>query len=331
MTGHIGRREFIRLLGGAAAAWPLAARAQQSAMPVIGYLSARSPEDTAHLVEAFRRGLSEAGFVEGQNVTIEYRWALGHHDRLPGLAADLVRKPATVIVSTGGEVAALVAKAATSTIPIAFIIGTDPVKLGLAASYNRPGGNATGINIVTNSLEPKRLELLRELLSQGVTIGALFDPKFPAYEDQLRELREAARALGVQVQEVRASTDAEIDLAFETLAQQRIAALMVAAGPFFDTRRDKLVALATRRAVATMYHFREFTVAGGLMSYGIDSRVTYRQIGVYAGGILKGEKPAELPILQPTKFELVINLKTAKALGLKVPLTLQVAADEVIE
>jgi putative tryptophan/tyrosine transport system substrate-binding protein len=325
------RREFITLLGGGAVAWPLAARAQQPAMPVIGYLSARSPEDTAYLVEAFRRGLSEAGFVEGQNVTIEYRWALGQHDRLPGLAADLVRKPVTVLVSTGGESAALAAKAATSTIPIAFIIGGDPVKLGLATTYSRPGGNATGISILTATLEPKRLELLRELVPQASTIGALLDPNFPPYEGQLRDLREAARALDLQVQELRASNEAEIDLAFEAVARQRIAALTVVAGPFFDTRRDKLVSLAARYALPTMYHFREFAEAGGLMSYGIDSRVAYRQIGVYAGGILKGEKPGELPVLQPTKFELVINLKTAKALGLRVPLTLQVAADDVVE
>jgi putative ABC transport system substrate-binding protein len=229
------RREFISLLGGAAAAWPLAARAQQAAMPVIGYLSARSPQDTTHLLEAFRRGLSEAGFVEGQNVMIEYRWALGQHDRLPELAADLARKPLAVLVSTGGEVAALAAKAATSTIPIAFIIGTDPVKLGLAASYNRPGGNATGINILTNSLEPKRFELLRELVPQASTIGALLDPSFQAYEDQFRDVRQAARALDLQVQELRASTDVEIDLAFETVARQRITAVTVAAGRFFDT------------------------------------------------------------------------------------------------
>jgi putative tryptophan/tyrosine transport system substrate-binding protein len=325
------RREFITLLGGAAAAWPLAARAQQSAMPVIGYLSARSPEDTAHLVKAFRRGLSEAGFIEGQNVTVEYRWALGQADRLPGLAADLIGKPVTLFVTTGGESAALAAKAATSTIPIAFIIGGDPVKLGLAATYNRPGGNATGISILTETLEPKRLELLRELVPQARTIGAFLDPNFPLHERQLRDVREAARALDLQVQELRVSTDADIELAFETVARQRIAAVLVAARPFFDTRRDKLVTLAARHAVPTMYAFREFPAAGGLISYGVDARVVYRQIGVYAGGILKGEKPAELPILQPTKYELVINLKTAKALGLKVPLTLQVAADEVIE
>jgi putative ABC transport system substrate-binding protein len=324
------RRDFITLLGGAAVAWPLAAQAQQ-AMPMIGYLSARSPDDTWHLVEAFRRGLREAGFVEGQNATIEYRWALGERERLAGLASDLVRKPVSVLVTTGGESAALEAKAATSTIPIAFIIGGDPVKLGLAASYSRPGANATGITILTVTLEPKRLELLRELVPQASTIGAFLDPNFPPYEDQLRDLREGARTLELQVHELRVSTDAEIDIAFKTIAEQRIGAIMITAGPFFDTRREKLVTLASHYAVPAMYHFREFPVAGGLISYGIDSRVTYRQIGVYAGAILKGERPAELPVLQPTKFELVINLKTARALGIKVPLTLQVAADEVIE
>jgi putative tryptophan/tyrosine transport system substrate-binding protein len=326
----IGRRQFIGLLGGAAA-WPLAARAQQPAAPVIGYLSARSPDDTWHLVEAFRRGLREAGFVEGQNATIEYRWAFGEQERLAGLASDLVRKPVSVLVTTGGESAALAAKAATSTIPIAFIIGGDPIKLGLAASYSRPGANATGISILTATLEPKRLELLRELVPQASTIGAFLDPTYPPYEHQLRDLQEAARTLDLPVQELRASTDAEIDLAFKTVAQQRIGAVMVAAGPFFDTRREKLVTLASHYAVPMMYHFREFAAAGGLVSYGIDARVIYRQIGVYAGAMLKGERPAELPVLQPTKFELVINLKTAKALGIKVPLTLQVVADEVIE
>jgi putative ABC transport system substrate-binding protein len=327
----VRRREFIALLGSAVAAWPLAGRAQQPPIPVVGYLSARSPDDTWHLVEAFRRGLREAGFVEGQNATIEYRWAFGEQERLAGLASDLVRKPVSVLVTTGGESAALAAKAATSAIPIAFIIGGDPIKLGLAASYSRPGANATGISILTATLEPKRLELLRELVPQASTIGAFLDPTYPPYENQLRDLQEAARTLDLPVQELRASTDAEIDLAFKTVAQQRIGAIMVAAGPFFDTRREKLVTLASHYAVPMMYHFREFAAAGGLVSYGIDARVIYRQIGVYAGAMLKGERPAELPVLQPTKFELVINLKTAKALGIKVPLTLQVVADEVIE
>jgi ABC-type uncharacterized transport system substrate-binding protein len=325
------RREFITLLGGAAAGWPLAAHAQQPAMPVIGFLSARSPDDTAHLVEAFRRGLSEAGYVEGRTVTVEYRWALGQHERLPALAVELVRKPVTVLVSIGGESAALAARAATSTIPIAFIIGGDPVKLGLAASYNRPGGNATGISILTSTLEPKRLGLLHELVPQAATIGVLLNPNFPSFEGQLRDVQEAARAIAVQIHVLRASTDREIEAAFGTVAQQRIAALAVAADPFFDTRRDKLVALAAHHAVSTMYHFREFAAAGGLVSYGANIPGVYRQIGVYTGRILKGEKPADLPVMQPTKFDLTINLITARALGLDVPATVLARADEVIE
>jgi putative tryptophan/tyrosine transport system substrate-binding protein len=326
------RREFISLIGGAAAAWPLAASAQHSpTMPVIGYLSARSPADTSHLVDAFRRGLRETGFIEGQNVAIEYRWGFGEHNQLAKLAEELVRKPVTLLVTTGGESAALAAKAATSSIPIAFIIGGDPVALGLAASLNRPGGNATGISILTLNLEPKRLEFLRELVPQATIIGALLDPKFQPFATQLHDIREAAQSLGVQVRELSASTDAEIDAAFEGIAQRGIGAISIAAGPLFDTRRDRLVSLAARYKVPTMYHFREFTEAGGLMSYGVDSRATYRQIGVYAGGILTGERPGDLPVRQPIKFELVINLKTAKALGLTIPLTLQVAADEVLE
>jgi putative ABC transport system substrate-binding protein len=327
----VKRREFMTVVGSAAAAWPLAARAQQPAMSVIGYLSARSPDDTAHLVVAFRKGLSEGGFVEGQNVIVEYRWALGQHDRLPALAAELARRPVDIFVSTGGESAALAAKAATSTIPIAFIIGGDPVRVGLAASYNRPGGNSTGINILTSTLEPKRLGLLRELVPQAATIAALLNPDFPGYESQLRDVQEAARVIGLRIHVLRANTDSDIEAAFETISQQRIPALAVAAGPFFDTRRDKLVGLAAHRAVPTMYHFREFAAAGGLVSYGTHLADAYRQVGAYAGRILKGAKPAELPILQPTKFELVINLKTAKALGLEIPPTLLARADEVIE
>jgi putative tryptophan/tyrosine transport system substrate-binding protein len=325
------RREFITLLGVAAAAWPLVARAQQPAMPVIGWLSARSPHDTVPLVAAFHRGLGEDGFVEGQNVTIEYRWALGEYDRLPAMAAELVRRPVTVLATTGGEPAALAAQAATSTIPIVFAIGGDPVKLGLAASYNRPGGNATGINILTATLEAKRLGLLHELVPQAATIGVLLNPKFQPAHSQLRDLQQAAPALGLQIQVLRASTDSELDAAFETVTQQRIAALAATADPFFDTRREKLVALAARHAVPTMYHFREFAVAGGLVSYGIDPLETYRQVGVYVGRVLKGAKPADLPVLQPTKFEYVINLKTAKALGLTVSNSMQLLADEVIE
>jgi putative ABC transport system substrate-binding protein len=325
------RRDFIAFLGGTVVGWPLAAHAQQPAMPVIGYLSARSPDDTAHLVAAFHRGLGEGGFVEGQNVTIEYRWALGQYDRLPALAAELVRRPVAIFATTGGEPAALAAKAATSTIPIVFLIGGDPVKVGLAASYNRPGGNATGMNILTATLEPKRLGLLRELVPQAATIGVLLNPNFPPAESQLRDLQEAARTIGLQIHVLDASTDRELDAAFETIAQQRIAALAVTADPFFDTRRNKLVTLAARHAVPTMYHFREFAAAGGLISYGVDTLETNRQLGVYAGRILKGAKPADLPVQQPTKFELVVNLKTAKALGLTIPESFLLRADEVIE
>jgi ABC-type uncharacterized transport system substrate-binding protein len=324
------RRNFITLLG-SAAVWPLAARAQQPEVPVVGWLNARSPDDAAHLVAAFRRGLGEAGFIEGQNVMIEYRWALGQYDRLPAMAAELVRRPVTVLASAGGEPAALAAKAATSTIPIVFVIGGDPVKLGLAASLNRPGGNSTGISVLTNTLEPKRLELLRELVPRAETIGVLLNPNFPTFESQLRDLQEAARAINLQIHVLRASTDREIDAAFETVAQRRIPALYVAADAFFDTRRDKLVVLAVRHAVPTMYHFREFAAAGGLVSYGVDISDAYRLLGVYTGRILKGAKPADLPVRQPTKFELVINLKTARALGLEVPSNLSARANEVIE
>jgi putative ABC transport system substrate-binding protein len=319
------------LLGGAAAAWPLAARAQQPAMPVIGYLSSRSPDDTRHLLAAFLRGLNEAGYVEGQNITIEYRWALGQYDRLPALAAELVRRPVAVITTTGGEPAALAAKAATSTIPIVFLIGGDPVALGLAASYKRPGGNATGMNILTATLEAKRLGLLHELVPQAATIGVLLNPKFQPADSQLRDLQQAAPAIGLQIQVLRASTDSELDAAFEIVTQQRIAALAVTADPFFDTRRDKLVALAASHAVPTIYQFREYAVAGGLMSYGNDPVDTYRQAGVYTGRILKGANPADLPVMQPTKFEFVINLKAAKTLGLTLPSGLLSIADEVIE
>ena len=325
------RRELITLFGGAAAAWPLAARAQQAPMPVVGYLSARSEDDAGHLLEAFRRGLAEMGYVEGQNVTIEYRWAEGQHDRLPAMAAELVGRPAAVLVATGGESAALAAKAATSTIPIVFVAGGDPVKLGLVASYNRPGGNATGIDIVSTTLEPKRLGLLRDLVPKAATIGFLMNPNYSPAESQLRDAQQAGRALGLQIDALRANTDTDIDLAFDMIAQRRIPALAVASGPFFDTRREKLVALAGRHAVPAMYGFREYPAAGGLASYGVDLVGMYRQVGVYAGRVLRGAKPGDLPVLRPTKFELVINLKIAKTLGLEIPNAMLLLADEVIE
>ena len=325
------RREFITLVGGAAVAWPLAARAQQPAMPVIGYLSARSPNDTTHLLAAFRRGLAENGFVEGQNVLVEYRWALGHYDRLPAMAVELAQRPVTVIASTGGDPAALAAKAATSTVPIIFAIGGDPVRLGLAASYNRPGGNATGMSILNSELEAKRLGLMLELMPPGGSLNVLLNPSFPLFDGQLRDVQEAAGALGLHIRVLRADSDFQIEAAFETIAQHDVAALVVGGSPFFDTRRDKLIGLAARHAVPAMYEFREFAVAGGLVSYGIDIIRTYRQVGIYVGQILKGAIPAILPIQQPTKFELVINVKTAKALGLNVPDRLLALADEVIE
>jgi putative ABC transport system substrate-binding protein len=325
------RREFITLLGGATSAWPLMARAQDAARPLIGYLSARSREDTSHLIEAFRGGLAENGYVEGSSVSIEYRFALGQYDKLAEMARDFVHRRVAVIASTGGENAAFAAKTSTSSIPIVFVVGGDPVKQGLAASYNRPGGNATGIVLFAQQLEPKRLGLMRELVPQVSTIGFLLNPSFSPAQRQLLEIEEAARHLNLAIHVLRADTDREIDAAFETVTQQRIPALSVAASPFFDTRRDKLVALATRNAVPTIFHFREFVEAGGLMSYGINFSEAYRQAGVYTGRVLKGARPGDLPIMQATKFELLINMKTARALGLKVPDNLLSIADRVIE
>jgi putative ABC transport system substrate-binding protein len=325
------RREFIALTAGAAAAWPLAARAQQPATPVLGYLSARSPDDASGALTAFRQGLAETGFVEGQNVTIEFRWAHGEYDRLPALAAELVHLPVALLVATGGEPAALAAKAATSTTPIVFMIGNDPITAGLVASYNRPGGNVTGVNILTATLEAKRIVLLHELVPQADPVAFLLNPNNPVADGQLADAQEAARTIALQLHVLRANNDLEIDTAFAIIGQRRIRALAVAAAPFFDTRRGKLVALAAQGSVPTAYHFREYAVAGGLMSYGIDLVHVTRQVGVYAGRILKGAKPADLPVLEPTKFELVINLKTVKALGLTVPPTLLARSDEVIE
>jgi putative tryptophan/tyrosine transport system substrate-binding protein len=327
----MNRREFMTLLGGAAATWPLAARAQQPAMPVIGFLHTRSQEAYPSYA-AFLKGIEQTGFVEGQSVRIEYRWAAGQYDRLAAMAADLVRRQVNVLVAGGGEPSPRAAKAATSTIPILFVIGSDPVKAGLVESYRRPGGNITGVNILTDLLEAKRLGLLHDLVPEAATVGFLWNPRFAsAAENQMPDAQEAARALGLTLRALPVSTVDEIDSAFDTIRAERILALAVSADPFLDINRNRIIALAARHSVPAMYQFREHAVAGGLMSYGIDLDEVYRQVGLYAGRILKGEKPADLPVLQPTKFQFVINLRTAKALGVKVSDNLLSLADEVIE
>jgi putative ABC transport system substrate-binding protein len=325
------RRELIALLGGAAAAWPLAARAQQPTRPVIGLLSVRSPDESAHLLRAFRGGLAQDGVIEGRNVAIEYRWAHGEYDQLPALAAELVHIPVAILVALGGEPAARAATAATATVPVVAVFSTDPVKSGLIASLSRPGGNVTGISNLSTAMEPKRLGLLHDLVPQAKAFGALLNPEFPTFADQLADIQAAAQTTGVEIHVFRAGTDHDIEAAFESITQQRIAALLVASDPFFNSRRDEIAALAARRGVPAMYGFRDYAVAGGLMSYGIDLPDTYRQAGVYAGHVLKGAKPADLPVLQPTKFEFVINLKAAKALGVRFSDNLLSLADEVIE
>ena len=325
------RREFITLLG-SAAAWPLAARAQQSAMPVIGFLGAELPDRWASRTRALHQGLGETGYVEGRNVAIEYRWAAGQNDRLPALAADLVRSRAKVIVTPGSTPATLAAKAATKTVPIVFYVGGDPVELGLVASLNRPGGNLTGVTTLTSEVGPKRLQLLYELVPTATIVALLVNPTNPDLaEPATKDLQAAARTLGVQLHVLHASVERDFDAVFSSLVQQRVSALVIVNDALFSTRVEQLAVLAIRHAVPAVYQFREFVAAGGLMSYGTGFIDAFRQVGVYTGRILGGEKPADLPVQQTTKAELIINLKTAKALGLTVPTALLVRADEVIE
>jgi putative tryptophan/tyrosine transport system substrate-binding protein len=323
------RREIVTLLSGAAA-WPLAAPAQQAAMPVVGYLSSLRQSDSVHFDAAFRRGLSDMGYVEGQNLAIEYRWITDRYGPIPAMAADLVQRRVTMIGAFGPP-AVIAAKAATATIPIVFVTGADPLKFGFVASFNRPGGNVTGIWMVSTVLAQKRLQLVHELLPKAELVALLVNPTSPVAEPQTRDAQDAARALGFKLVALGAATESDFDQIFATIVQQRAAALFVSADPFFSSRREQLVALAARHAIPTLYEIREFVQAGGLMSYGTDLREAYYKGGIYAGRVLKGVNPAELPVEQINKLEFVINLKTARALGLEVPPTLLAIADEVIE
>jgi putative tryptophan/tyrosine transport system substrate-binding protein len=327
----VRRREFITLIGGAAVAWPLAARAQQQQLPVIGILSSRSRATDALLLAVIRQGLNDTGFVEGRNVSIEYRWAEGNYNRLAALAADLVDRKVAVIVTIGGDVAALAAKAATATLPVVFTVATDPVRSGLVSSLHRPGGNLTGHSAALTEMERKRLGILRELRPDATSIGVLVNPNVAYIDAQLNDIRSSAASIGREIVILNASTIAEIDAAFATLRRVRAEALSVAVDPFFFDRGSQIVVLAARHAVPALYFRREFAAVGGLMSYGSNAAEGYRVLGVYAGRILKGEKPGDLPIQLPTKFELVINLSTARALALEVPPSLLARADEVIE
>jgi putative ABC transport system substrate-binding protein len=323
------RRDFITLLGGTAA-WPVAARAQQ-AVPVIGFMSGRAPETDSHLLAAFRDGLREQGFVEGQNVAIEFRWARGDYDRLPAFAAELVALRIAVLAALGGDLSGHAAKGATSTIPIVFGSGSDPVKTGMVESFSRPGGNVTGYSLLTNQMESKRVGLLHELVPDMRLLGALINPHFMPSAQQAQQVEHATRTIGLQLLIANASNDTELDSAFASLVQRRVGAFLVAADPYFDTRRDKIIAFAAQAKLPAIYQFREFALAGGLISYGPSITEMYRHGGAYVGRILRGAKPAELPVMQPTRFELVINLKTANTLNLAVPNSMQLLADEVVE
>jgi putative ABC transport system substrate-binding protein len=326
----VRRRDFMTLIG-AAAAWPLPARAQQPAMPLVGYLGGLSPVTFAPRLAAFRKGLAETGYIEGQNVAIEYRWAEGQYDRLPALAADLVRRQVAVIAAMGGDAPALAAKAASTTIPIVFAVAADPVKAGLVSGLNRPGGNLTGVNFLLNMIAAKLFEVLNETVPKATTIGFLVNPSGPEAESAISEVSLASQALGLELFVVKASSENKIDAAFATLAQERVGALLVGNDVFFYSRREQIVALAARHAMPAIYNVREFAQAGGLMSYGTSVDDAQRQAGVYVGRVLQGAKPADLPVQQAVKVELVLNLKTAKTLGLTFPLTLLGGADEVIE
>jgi putative ABC transport system substrate-binding protein len=327
----MNRRDFITLLGGAAAAWPLAAGAQQPATPVIGFISGRSPDESASAVVAFRQGLAEAGYVEGQNVQIAFRWAEGHYERLPMMAADLARRQVTAILATGGNPPVFAVKAATATIPIVFIIGSDPVEVGFVASVNRPGGNITGVSLFTSLLVAKRLELLRELVPAATIIAFLVNPDNSNARPDTAVMQAVAARLGQKLIVLSARTEQDIDLAFASLGQQQATALVVNTDAFFLTQRNQLASLEARYAIPTIHDLREYTAGGGLISYGTNLPDAYRQAGIYIGRILKGAKPADLPVVQPTKFDLIINLKTAKTLGLDIPSSILVRADEVIE
>ena len=327
----MNRRAFITLLGGPAVAWPIAARAQQLANPVVGLLYPSSAKATEHLTVAFRHGLNEMGFTEGQNVTIEYRFAEGQYDRLPNLVADLIRRKVAVLVAPGSSAAALAAKAATATIPILFSIGDDPTKLGLVASLNRPGGNATGVNFFSAEVGPKVFGLLHQLLPFATRVGALINPNSPAHGSWVTDIARAASTVGVQMEVVKASDGREIEGAFATFMQTTTTSVLIAPDGLFFMRRIQIATLATRHALPSFYSLREHAEAGGLMSYGVNLLDVYRQLGIYTGRILKGAKPADLPVEQPTKFELVINANTARALGITIPASILALADEVIE